>query len=274
MTFPGGLIAIAFIQFFVCIMLPVFYLIYYVFKKDFSLLVMLFGIVAFIVFDIIVTGLLLRLLAVNASRLTTEAYAILYAVIIGVVKAVGIWIVMMILKPNRSLTVPVSFALGYSLIDMFLRKSAQSFTVFTQGMTVNRNGFEEVVASVDLAKQDAMRESLIELSQTPASIFIWGLFQAACAFIATVCLTRLLWYSVDGGKINREPALFPLGILIAVVLELPLSFYNNGLLDGVAKGEIVYYVLTVLLLVGTILIARRHDEKETVSDSHLPLHKR
>lgn len=274
MTFPGGLIAIAFIQFFFCIMLPVFYLIYYVFKKDFNLVIMLFGIVAFIVFDLIATELLLRVLAANASRLSTEAYAILYAVVIGAVKAVGIWIVMMILKKNASLTVPVSFALGYSLIDMFLRKSAQSFTVFSQGMTVNRNGFEEVVASVDLAKQDAMRESLTELAQTPASIFIWGLFQAVCAFAATVCITRLLWYSVDGGKTDKVPALFPLCILIAIVLELPLAFYNNGLLDAVAKGEIVYYVLTVLLVVGTVLIARRHDEKAGVADSRLPLHKR
>lgn len=277
MTFPGGLIAIAFIQFFVCIMLPVFYLIYYVFKKDFNPLIMLIGLVAFVIFGLIATKLLTKFFAPASAigAITTANYAVRYSLCTGVIKALGIWVALLILSKRYVTTiVPASFALGYSLIDMFFYKSAYSFFTFTNGMTINRNGFEETVAAVDLAKQDAFRESMAELAATPASFYIWRTADAVCAFAATVCIARLLWYSIEGGKSEKSWTFIPVCVVIAVVLELPGALYDGGAFSGYAPAGIAYYVLTVLLVVGTILIARRHDEKAVVSDSHLPLHRR
>ena len=275
--FSGGYVAAAFILFFICLMLPVFYLIYYVFKKNFNPLIMLIGIVAFLIFGYFATGLLIKFFAPSSSIgvISAANYAVRRSLCSGVIKALGIWVVLLILsKRYITVIVPASFALGYSVIDMIFLKGSPGFAAFTQATAINNNGLEQVVSTVDLAKQDAFRESIAQLAATPASFYIWATADAICAFAATVCIARLLWYSIEGGTSEKSRILIPICVVIAVVLELPGALYDGGAFSGYAPAGIAYYVLTVLLVVGTVLVARRHDEKEVVSDSHLPLHRR
>ena len=270
--FSGGWIAAAFILFFICLMLPVFYLIYYVFKKNFNPLIMVIGIVAFIILDRFVASLLLGQLAPSSAVgvLSPQNYAIRRALCIGVIKALGIWIALFFLsKRYVTVIVPASFALGYSVLDMIYLRGSPGFSAFTQATAINNNGLEEVVSTVDLTQQDAFRESIAQLAATPASFYIWRTGAAICAFAATVCIARLLWYSIEGGKTARSPLLIPICVVAAVVLELPAALYFGGAFSGYAPAGISFYVLTALLVLGTILVSRRHDEKETVSDTPL-----
>ncbi len=271
--FSGGWIAAAFILFFICLMLPVFYVIYYVFKKNFNPLIMLIGIVAFIVFDRFVTEqLLIRFFAPSSAigTISAQSYAIRLALSVGVVKALGIWVVLLILsKWYVTVIVPASFALGYSVLDMIFLRGSPGFSAFTQATAVNNNGLEEVVSTVDLAQQEAFRRSITELAATPASFYIWRTGTAICAFAAAVCIARLLWYSIEGGKREKSMMLIPICVVIAVVLELPEALYYGGAFSSYAPAGIAYYVMTILLVLGTIFVSRRHDEKERVSDTPL-----
>ena len=270
--FSGGWIAAAFILFFICLMLPVFYLIYYVFKKNFNPLIMLVGIVAFVVFDRLAASLLMRFFAPASAigTISAQSYAIRRALCIGVIKALGIWVVLLLLsKRYITVIVPASFALGYSALDMIFLKGAPGFSAFTQATAINNNGLEEVVSTVDLAQQEAFRQSIAELAKTPASNYIWRTGTAICAFAATVCIARLLWYSIEGGKAEKSKILIPICVVAAVVLELPAALYAGGAFSSSVPADTAYYVMTALLVLGTILVSRRHDEKETVSDSRL-----
>ncbi|MBO6011874.1 MAG: YhfC family intramembrane metalloprotease, partial [Oscillospiraceae bacterium] len=246
--FSGGFAAATFILFFVCLMLPVFYLIYYVFKKDFNPLIMLIGIVAFVLFDRLVTEqVLIRFFAPSSAigTISPQNYAIRLALSVGVIKALGIWVVLLILsKRYITVIVPASFALGYSVIDMIFLKGSPGFAAFTQATAINNNGLEAVVSTVDLAKQDAFRESIAQLAATPASLYIWATADAICAFAATVCIARLLWYSIEGGTSEKSRILIPICVVIAVVLELPGALYDGGAFSGYALAGIAYYVLT------------------------------
>ena len=113
--FSGGYVAAAFILFFICLMLPVFYLIYYVFKKNFNPLIMLIGIVAFLIFGYFATGLLIKFFAPSSSIgvISAANYAVRRSLCSGVIKALGIWVVLLILsKRYITVVVPASFALG------------------------------------------------------------------------------------------------------------------------------------------------------------------
>ena len=270
--FSGGWIAAAFILFFICLMLPVFYVIYYVFKKNFNPLIMLIGIVAFFVLDRIATNLLIRVFAPSSAigLISAQSFAIRRALCVGVVKALGFWAVLLLLsKWYVTVIVPASFALGYLALDMIFLKGMEGFRAFTQATAVNNNGLEEVVSTVDLAQQGAFREEIAGMVKTPASYYILGTVLAVCFFAATVCIARLIWYSIEGGKREKSIILIPICVVAAVVLELPSALYDGGAFSSYVPAYIAYYVMTILLVLGTIFVSRRHDEKERVSDTPL-----
>ncbi len=269
--FSGGFTAASFILLFVCIMLPLFYVVFYVFKKNFNFILMLIGIVASFLLGYLLTVVLTGLFAPARiiGVVSAASYAIRYSLIVGIVKALGMWLVLLLLsKRYVTVIVPASFAAGYSLIDIF-RYGAHGYAAFSVASAVNQNGLDYVVSTADLASQAGLREYLLDLAQKPASLYVWGTADAVCGFVATICLARLLWYSIEGGIREENKKLVPIVLIAAVLLELPGALYDGGAFAGYAPAGIIYYLLTALLVLGTIFAARNHDEKTTVAASRL-----
>ena len=270
--FSGGFVAASFILLFLCIMLPLFYIVFYVFKKNFNLVLMLIGLAAFFLFGYLLTGLLTGTFAPSRliGTVPPAAYAIRRSLVVGLVRALSIWLVLLLLaKRYGSVIVPASFAAGYSLIDMLFVRGATGYIAFSQALAVNQNGIDYVVSTADLTSQEALRESLLELAQKPASLYVWGTLDSVCAFVGTICLARLLWYSIEGGVREENKLLVPVCLAAAVLLEIPGALYDGGAFSGYAPAGIIYYVVTALLVAGTIIAAKNHDEKVGVAASRL-----
>ena len=149
----------------VCILLPVFYLIFYTFKKKITLSAVLMGIVGFFVFGYLLSGLLLGNIAPQDSAAEDPMlYAVLRSVCVAVIEGGGVFAAMYFLRRRYDdISTPISYALGYPLIDMLLVGGANSFVRMAEAYTVNTKGLDEVLASVEGEAVEILRQDLFAL---------------------------------------------------------------------------------------------------------------
>ena len=257
----------------VSILLPVFYLIFHIFRKKFSLIPAVAGVAGFLVFGYLLSGLLLGNIApVGSAGENPLRYALLRSVCVAVAEAGGAFAAMYLLRRRYDdISTPISYAFGYPLIDMLLVGGANSFVRLAEAYTVNTRGLDEVLASVEGEAVEVLRQDLFVLADTEPYVYFLSAVDYVCIFCLVVAICRVMWYAVHEAGKNRV-ILLAVGVLFKMAAEFPVALYQGGGTENYILCEIVRYVLTLLCVGFTILAARRYDDPERVSAG--PLNRR
>ncbi len=257
----------------VCILLPVFYLIFYTFKKKIHIPSAVLGIVGFFVFGYLLSGLLLGNIAPQDSAADNPAlYAVLRSVCVAVAEAGGAFVAMYFLRRRLDdISAPISYAFGYPLIDMLLVGGANSFVRMAEAYTVNTKGLDEVLASVEGEAVEVLRQDLFALAETEPYVYFLSAVDYICIFCIVVAICRIMWYAAhEEGK--NKIILLAAGIVFKFAAEFPVALYQGGGTENYVVCEVVRYVITLLCVGFAVLMHFKYDDKERVSAG--PLNRR
>jgi len=257
----------------VCILLPVFYIIYYTFRKKISLLSIVFGIVGFLAFGYILSGFLLGTIApADSAAEGPVRYALLRGLCVAVAEGGGAFVAMLLLRRRgNDLSAPISYGLGYPLISLFAVGGANSFIRLGEAYTVNEKGLAEVLASVEGEAVEVLRQELFALAEMPAYKYYLSAADYVCVFLLCVAICRIMWYAAaEQGQ--KQYILLGAGLLFKFITELALALYQGGATTNFVLCEVLYYGFTLLCVGFAVLVAFRYDEKEKVSAG--PLNRR
>ncbi len=273
LVFSNNLIGGLFCIVIACLMMPVFYLIFYTMKKKINLLTTALGIVGFLVFGYLISGFLLGSLAPTDRAAEAPArYALIRSVCVAVAEGGGALAAMLLLRRRfDDISTPISYALGYPLINMLVIGGANSFYRMAEAYTVNSKGLDAVLESVEGDAVERLREQLTELSQSPAYEYYFSAVDYICIFVIFVAICRIMWYAVhESGK--SRIVLAALGLVFRFGAELPVALYQCGATRNYIACEIVRYAVTALCVGLAVLLALRYDGREKVSAG--PLNRR
>ncbi len=257
----------------VCILLPVFYLIYYTFKKKIHIPSALLGIVGFFVFGYLISGLLLGNIAPKDSAAESPViYAVLRSVCVAVAEAGGFYVMMHFLRRRYDeISTPISYAFGYPLVDMLLVGGANSFVRMAEAYTVNTKGLDEVLASVEGEAVEILRQELFTIAQTEPYVYFLSAVDYICVFCIVVAICRIMWYAAHADGKDRI-ILIAAGIVFKLAAEFPVALYQGGGTDNFITCQVIRYVVTLLCIGFAVLMHFKYDDKEQVSAG--PLNRR
>ena len=265
MQFSNAFVTVSFLFLFCCLMCPVLYYIYFVYKKRFNHLAMLGGIAAFLMFGYLLTSLLLGSVIPTSLRdqMGEVPYALVRTLLIGICEAGGMYITLRLLSSRYpGNTTPISFGLGYTLINMLLVGGVNGFMRLSQAMAVNDNGLDAVLDTVDASQREALRATLTELSELPIGRYAMEVAEFVCFFLISVAIARIVWYAIDGGKLPASNRFLGLGILLRFAAEL--AYYMVGRVENYVMAEVIYYIVTLVIVAVAVLLSIQRDDKEKV----------
>lgn len=264
-VFSDGLFASLFSIVLVCILLPVFYLIYYTVKKKINLLVIVMGVIGFFVFGFLIEGLLLGTLAPNNGSISPAQYALTRCLCVGISEGLGAFCAMWIIrKKYDAISTPVSYPLGYTLISMLILGGANAFVRLGEVYTVNQEGINAVLASVQGEAVDKLYDNLLQLSQMQPYMYYFSAVDYICLFAVIAAVCRIVWYAIqiDGrGRIILAAA----GLVFTALADLPVALFQGGATESYITCEIIRYAITFLCVGFAYLCSRRFDDKEKIS---------
>jgi len=268
LVFSDNLIELAFLTAFVSVIGPMLYLIFYGFKRKLIFILIIAGVSAYMLFGSLFAGMVRGSVAPLSSLeiMGPVKYTIICAIITGAAEMLGLWLLYLLLKSRySSLAVPISVGIGFALFTAVLKFAVPAYYDMARAAAVNKYGLEYVVNAADPLRQDAIRQEIIALAATPASVYAWYTFDSICAIITAVCLARLMWYAFESERTAPSKWLIAFCFAARIVLWLPGIYYSSTAVSSYTTAGAVYYALTALLLVFTWLQARRRDQDEKVT---------
>ena len=263
--FSNDVIAGLFVVVLVCLMLPVFYLIFYTVKKKIDLVTTALGILGYLLFGYLLSGFLLG--AVSGMGGEPMPTALLRSLCVAAAEGGGAFVALYFLRRRADeLATPISYPLGYTLIDVFLLRGIVSGVGnLGTAYTVNSVGLEAFMANVAPENQAAMLEQLQRLQSLEPYKNYFSAVDCACIFLLFVAMCRILWYAVKQEG-SRRVLLLVLGLAFRFAAELPTAFYQLGGTENYILCEAIRYAVTALCVVTAVLLHFRYDEKQRVRD--------
>lgn len=268
--FSSGLVTALSMTFAACILIPVMYYIWMVYKRKMSHVGIIAGLAAFFMFSYLISGVLLANLAPESSmeKMGQWPYALIRALCLAVsdtlAMALGLWFLH---RQDRTVRAPIGFGLGFRLFDMLWLGGLNVLAPLSSAMTVNREGLESLLSSVEPDKVSALELQLRALAETSPKVYWLGTVDYVCKFVLAVALTRILWYAFEGG---REPADKKYGALVFILkflCELMLALYAAG--GKYQLCSAAYYVLVAASVCLAYYLANRRDDPEQLRADHL-----
>ena len=270
LMFSPGLITALGMTFAACILIPVMYYVWTVYKKRISHVGILAGLAAFFLFSYLISGILLAQIVPESSmgKMGQWPYAILRALVIAVCDmggmGLGLWFLH---RQEQTLRAPIGFGLGFRLFDMIWLGGLNVLAPLSSAMTVNREGLESVLSQVEAEKVSALELQLRALAETSPKVYWLGMVDYICKFALAVALTRILWYAFEGGREPADKRCAVLTFALKFLCELMLALYAAG--GKYQLCSAVSYVLTAAAVCFAYYIAHKRDDPEQFRADHL-----
>lgn len=265
MTFPDSFIAAMFLLLIVCCVLPIFYFIYYAFKRKINYISILAAVAAFLLFGYYLNGILLGSIVPEdkIARSGTAGYAVIRSVIAGITNVGGICICLRFLaKRYETVNTPISFGLGYPLYVMIMEGGANAMYRISMAYAVNKEGLETVLESVEEAQRSSLLEQLEDMAASPLAEYYYSAGKYAAYFIICIALSRLIWYSVHGERRKPLWLFVPAAFVLRFLMELPIALYTSKAVDGLALTSVLYFIAALIALAASIVVSRMWDNKD------------
>ena len=261
--FSPGLVTALSMTFAACILIPVMYYVWMVYKKRISHVGILAGLAAFFLFSYLISGILLAQLAPESgmARMGMWPYSILRALVIAVCDlggmGLGLWFLH---RQERTLRAPIGFGLGFRLFDMLWLGALNVLAPLSSALTVNREGLESVLQGVEAEKVGAFELQLQALAETSPKVYWMGTVDYICKFALAVALTRILWYAFEGGREPADKKCAAIVFILKFLCELMLALYAAG--GNYRLCSAAYYVLTAGSVCLAYYLAHKRDDPE------------
>lgn len=263
--FSPALVTALAISFAACILVPVMYYVWTVYKKRISHVGILAGLAAFFLFSYLIAGILLGQLAPERE---SWGNAVIRALIITVCDLAGMGLGLWFLhRQERTLRVPIGFGLGFRLFDLIWLGGLNVLAPLSSAMTVNQNGLDAFLTQVEAEKAPALEQQLLALAETSPKVYWLGTVDYLCKFILAVALTRILWYAFEGGREPADRRFAVLTFALKLLCELMLALYAAG--GKYQLCSAAYYVLTAATVCLAYYLAHKRDDPEQFRADHL-----
>ncbi len=264
--FSGALLGALTVLFAVCILVPVMYYIWNVYRRRMSHIAILGGLAAFFLFGYVLSQSLLQ--GLQPERLGLWGYGLLSALIAAVCDVGGILLGLWFLhRQQGSVRVPTGFGLGYRLFEMFYLGGLNTFIRLSYVMSVNNDGLEAVLGQVEESSRGALELQLRSLAESSVGMYWMSAVDYAARFTLTVAVTRLLWYALEGGRKPADRRFVALGFGLSFLCELMLSLHAAG--AAYVPCAAAYYVLVALALGLSFAAAGQRDDPEQLRADRL-----
>ena len=275
LVFPEPLITALSFLFCFCLLVPALYYVWFVYRRQLDHSGLLGGLAAFFLFGYLITGVLLGALAPEAKResMGPWGYSLTRGFITALVEVGGCWAILWFLRrgrpaEKRTVRLPIGFGLGYRLFDLLYLGAFNALFRLLNAMSVNRDGLATILEGVSAEEAPALEEQLRLLAASSPRMYWLGAVDYFCMLVISVCIARLLWYSLEGGLQPADVRLLPLAFGVRLVGEILLALYQSGGGSFLACAG-TYYVLTAALACFTWYQSSRRDSKELLHDEHL-----
>ena len=229
-----------------CIVLPLFYGLYYGFKRNIDWVALVIGVIAGLITD--VNPNTTTNLYVTSLWVTVEECAVMYIIL---------RIVSNFKKGSR---VPVGLALGWLIIPVTILQGLAAIGMISSMQQVNSDGLAAVIAGIAEHDREPFREALTLIASEPPGTYF--LLAATCVarFILTVGVCRLLWYSLYGERKNPHPLFILAAFGMRFIAEL---FYQTR---PAITSMIMFYIVSAMILVGSLIAAKYWDNPVVYED--------
>ena len=275
LVFPEPLITALSFLFCFCMLVPALYYVWFVYRRKLDHSGLLGGLAAFFLFGYLITGVLLGAIAPEERRESMGAfgYSLIRALITAVVEVGGCWGVLAFLRrgrpaEKRTVRMPIGFGLGYRLFDLLYLGAFNALFRLLNAMSVNRDGLGTILEGVEAEAAPALEEQLRILAASSPQMYWLSAADYFCLLVISVCVARLLWYSMEGGLKPADIRFLPLVFAVRLAGEFLLAMYQSGGGSFLACAG-TYYMLTAALACFTWYQSSQRDSRELLHDEHL-----
>ncbi len=259
------------VLFITCLILPAFYYVWYVYKKKLNHAGLLAGLAAFFLCGYLLPSMLLGSFAPadKSAEMAPAAYALLRALLVALPEIGGMAVFLAFMQRRYStVRVPIGFGLGFRLFDLLYLGALNALFRLANALTVNREGLQSLLDSVDAASAPALQEQLEALAASAPRIYLISSVDYICMLLVSVVAARLIWYGLEGGKLEEDRRLILLAFVLRFAGEFLQAFYSaGGASFGICAG--FYYGLTALAVGYCIFESHRRDDPEQIRDNPL-----
>lgn len=239
----------------ICFLLPVSFIV--INRHKLVLKPAVCGLAAWCVFSYYIAGMLLGTL----MKADGAFGAVLMALFQSIIILIGHFVLLKFLSSSSAASgVPLSYGLGYSLINLVFIAGIQQFFTISLATTVNNNGFEKVATTVE--DSQALYEILESINSKPIYEHVVGTAELIFFFTVTVSVCVLMWYAVTKQKYSY------IGIAFAAeILSLgSVLMYTNGVINSILVTEAVYLIVCVAVAVYAYKIYHDYEGGIVYSD--------
>lgn len=265
LVFPGGYITAMTLLLIICCTLPVLYFIYFAFKRKINYVSIFAAVIGYLLFGFYLNNILLANIVPETKIEQTGAvmHSVIRALLTGLTNAGGIYICLRLLSQRYdTLNTPISFGLGYPLYGLIMEGGANAMYRLSIAYTVNKEGVQKVLETVDEAQRTSLLEQLEDMAASPLAGYYYSVGKYAAFFIIGIALSRLLWYAIRGEKRAPSWLFIPAAVLLRFFMELPIALSTSGAADNQALASIIYCAVAVAALAASLIVSKLWDPDE------------
>ncbi len=228
----------------ITILLPIILIIYFRRKYHISFKVVLFGALTFIVFALVLEGIV-NMVILNGHIITRPIFIVIYsAFAAGIFEECGRYIVMKyFLKGHRKFTDGIAFGIGHGGIEAILIGFLASLNNLIYSIMINTNLFDKIYRTSPANTQSILLQNKQSLISTHSYIYLLPGVERIFAITAHLVFSVIVLYAIKTKKIQY---LF-LAILLHVLLDLAPALYQQGFLN-LKITEFIIFIFFLLSL--------------------------
>ncbi|MGI5935818.1 MAG: YhfC family glutamic-type intramembrane protease [Oscillospiraceae bacterium] len=210
-------------------------------RRKMMLVPVLIGILYYCVFSYLIAGYLSGGI-LSELGLSPWVYALVQAIVYGLVVTGGHYLAYKHLLKNRTGSgVPLSYALGYSLVRLVLVGGAQMFSNISLATAVNNNGVEKVASIVEDTEE--FYQLIRQIADTPPHVYLLGGLEMICFFMITVSMSVLVWRA----KEEKDMVALIVSLAGAAVSAFVMELYSAGGTENIILTESVYIAVAAAM---------------------------
>ena len=271
LVFSGGLMTALTVLFAVCILVPVMFYVWTMYRHRMNHVAILAGVAAFFLFSFLLAENLLNLLAPEGSyaAMGMWPYALVRALCVAVSEVLGITAGLWFLhrQGHATLRVPNGLGLGFRLFEMFYLGAVSALIRLVYVMSVGRDGLAAVLDQVDETQRTALELQLRNLAESNVGTYWMSAVDYVCRFTVPVVLARLIWYAFEGGRESADRRFIAIAFGLDFGCELMLALHQAG--GSYHLCAAIYYVLVAGMVCLLYAVSRRRDDPEQIHADRL-----
>ena len=244
----------------ISICLPIFLFIIFHKKYNAKFLPMIVGVVAFIVFALILERIVHSIVYRNFSIREKPLLFILYAPLMaGVFEETARFISFKILRKKfTGISTGLSYGIGHGGTESILLAGFSMMAGLVFSILINTGNIEIITGKLQGETLDQLIIQLSTISTTPSYMFLLSGVERIFAIAIQISLSVMVFYSVF---CRNKLWLFPLAIIIHAIIDITPAAFQVGIIKNILLVYILLCFLSTITIILTIYLHKKLNEK-------------